>query len=114
MNDKFPRELIYKGKLEFDSASHRSLEKLLNFRWREQNTISSHVDLLLEQLLREKSEEDKDKTLKPERIPTEQDNQDILSLINSDEFKQMTLQIEYSGWKCLVDQIKANLDSTWQ
>ena len=41
MNDKFPRELIYKGKLEFDSASHRSLEKLLNFRWREQNTISS-------------------------------------------------------------------------
>ena len=114
MNDKFPRELIYKGKLEFDSASHRSLEKLLNFRWKEQNTISSHVDLLLEQLLRKKSEKDKDKKLKPERIATEQDNQDILSLINSEEFKQTTLQIEYSGWKCLVDQIMANLDSTWQ
>ena len=105
-----PKEIIYKGKLQFDSASHISLEKVLNFRWKEQNTICLHVDLLLEGLLEEEQSQDRDKISEPDQGPTGGGNDSLLKLINSDEFRKLTQQTEHSGWKSLINQIRANLN----
>ena len=112
MQNQSPKEIIYKGKLRFDSPSHMSLEKLLNFRWREQNTLSSHIDLLLKGLLGETRPKNIDEKSKREKITTGGKNTSLLKLINSDEFTQLTHQTEHSGWKSLINQIKINLNSS--
>ena len=110
MQDHLPKKIIYKGKLHFDSVSHINLEKRLNFRWKEQNTISSHVDVFLNELLTTKRLKDK-KSLRDHRL-TFIDIENLLVFINSDEFRQITQQAEYSGWKSLINQITSNLDSS--
>ena len=110
MNNLSPTDIIYKGKLHFETESHVSLEKLLNFRWREQDTISSHVDRLLEWLLNNGSPKDLNKVSIGRRGLTGREKRRLVKLMGSVEFRQLTPQAEHSGWKSLINQIKDNLN----